>query len=186
MNRKDVLALAPPIALGLSLGVGAVTSILSCRASMPLGVGVSAPRAPEHAAPSDPDAAAEAPPVPVDFRSRMIRLTGRLLSRGHGEAFDAVVWANASAQPFASGFADAAAGTDVAPPDGAMLIEEAVTREPQGDREAGWLVMVRRSGAWKFDAVAPDGTLAGRARVVACETCHGDAKNAVFPIEQQP
>lgn len=111
--------------------------------------------------------------VPVDFRQRMSQVSERFLSRGHGERFDATIWANpqALAHPDAGGEA----------PDGAMFLEEATSRDARGDRPAGMLVMEKRAGTWRFGAVGAKGEIADDAGVGACPTCHREAKDSVFP-----
>ncbi len=139
--------------------------------SMPI-VGVSAPRALEHE-PAAADAEAPEPsPIPADFRAHMTRVRDRFLSRGHGEHFDVVVWANDAARPPED------ARTPL--PDGAVLVEEALVHDTRGDRAAGLFVMQKQGGVWRFDAVGPDGAVASRERVSACATCHRDAKDDVF------
>lgn len=119
-----------------------------------------------------------------DFRARMVRVGERALSRGHAERFDAIVWANE--------LAHAAWDDAVAPmPDGAMLVEEAVDRATpapaggaveRGERAAGLLVM-EKSGLWRFDSVGPDGDVADEARVAPCAACHREApRDGVFPV----
>jgi hypothetical protein len=108
----------------------------------------------------------------------MARLGARARSRGHGERFDAVVWANDVAR--------AAWDTGPAPmPDGAMLIEEAFESAAQGGRALGLLVMEKRGGTWRFVAVGADGDVVDDARVAACASCHREApRDSVFPLGQ--
>ena len=56
----------------------------------------------------------------ADFRKTMVRLTDRQVSEGHGERFDAIVWANEAAT--------GAWETGSAMPDGAVLVEEGEPR----------------------------------------------------------
>jgi hypothetical protein len=132
-------------------------------------VGVSPPRAEAKIAGKSTDGGTPRPsPVPADFRATMARVGERRLSRGHAERFDAIVWANEAAR---SGL-DAATG---ALPEGAVLVEEAIERTPQGDQAAGLLVMIKRDGAWRFTAVGPDGEVVDDARGASCAACHRDA-----------
>ncbi len=106
----------------------------------------------------------------------MVRVSERLLSRGHGERFDGVVWAN----DVARATWDAATG---AMPDGAVLVEEASERAAGGDRPAGLFVMEKRDGTWRFFAVGADGKVAEGPGVAACAACHRDApRDSVFPV----
>jgi hypothetical protein len=138
-------------------------------------VGVSSPRPSDGPAGSVDGGHIEASPIAADFRSRMARLSGRFVSRGHGERFEAVVWANDRAR-------DAwAAPVDM--PDGAVLVEEAIERAAGDDRQAGLLVMVKHGDAWRFVAVGPDGEVVGDARVAPCTECHREApRDSVFPL----
>jgi hypothetical protein len=116
----------------------------------------------------------EASPVAADFRAHMARVSGRFVSRGHGERFEGVVWANDGAR-------DAwAAAVDM--PVGAVLVEEAIERAAGEDRQAGLLVMVKEGEAWRFVAVGPDGEVASdAARVAPCAQCHREApRDSVF------
>jgi hypothetical protein len=106
----------------------------------------------------------------------MTRLGPRFLSHGHGERFDAIVWASA-----ATATATTIATTPL--PDGAMLVEEAIERAPSGDRPAGLLVMERRGGAWRYLAVTPEGEAVTGEPVAACATCHRQvSEGEVFPL----
>ncbi len=128
-------------------------------------VGISTPRAAERA-PSQPTDAGS--PVPADFRAHLSRISDWFLSEGHGEAFDAVVWANDGAR------AGADAGEGFA--DGAMLVEETLDRGSlDGGAPLGLLVMEKRAETWRFAAVGPDGEVASSAAVAACAQCHRDA-----------
>jgi hypothetical protein len=137
-------------------------------------VGVSAPRA---AAPERPttvsDAGAdETSPVPADFRRHMKSMAGPFLSRGHGDRFDAVLWANPTAESHWD-------RTDEMP-DGAMLIEEAFVRDTGDPRPAGLFVMQRTAGTWRYWAIGTYGEVAGDERVDACAECHRQARSEVF------
>jgi hypothetical protein len=136
-------------------------------------VGASPPRRPEPVARVADAGTSRASPVPADFRQRLLRVSERFLSRGHGERFDATVWAN----PQALAPPDAGDGA----PDGAMYLEEATTRDARGDRSAGVLVMEKKGGSWQFGAVGPKGEIADDAGVGACVTCHREADDGVFP-----
>jgi hypothetical protein len=122
-----------------------------------------------------PEAGAMPPsPVPADFRDHMTKVVARQLSRGHGEKFDAVVWVNDAAKP--------AWDAGGAMPDGAVLVEEGTTRVVNGDRAAGLLFMEKKDGAWRFQAVGPDGSVAEDAR---CAACHAQAaRDDVFRVGQ--
>jgi hypothetical protein len=139
-------------------------------------IGVSPPRgSPASGSSAAPDAGARrAPPVARDFRERMVRLGELRVSRGHGERYGAVVWAN----DVARATWDAA----VAPlPDGSVLVEEAT--DHAADRPAGLFVMEKREGTWQFSAVGADGDVADGARTARCAACHRDApRDFVFPV----
>lgn len=151
----------------LALGLGA------CHAGLSAPVGISVPRSPERQVAAPSAALTETPPVPDDFRLHMTRVAGPFLSRGHGERFDAIVWANETARPIMEGQGDGA--------DGALLIEEAIVHDVRGDEAAGLLVMQRRDG-WRFAAIDPDGTVVSDQRVAGCASCHGEAPHSVFPL----
>jgi hypothetical protein len=117
-------------------------------------------------------------PVAPDFRDHMTKVVARQLSRGHGGRFDAIVWVNDAAK--------AAWDAGGAMPDGAVLVEEAldtvVTGGVKGDRAVGLLFMEKKDGAWTFQAVGPEGSVAGEPR---CETCHAQApRDDVFRVDQ--
>jgi hypothetical protein len=138
-------------------------------------VGVAAPRGLDRAADVDGGEPAEPSPVPADFRTTMTRVRDRALSRGHGERFDGIVWANATATATAT-------ATTAATPDGALYVEEAIERGPSGDRPAGLLVMERRGGVWRYLAVMPSGEVVTGQPVAACVACHREAPaDEVFP-----
>lgn len=145
----------------------------ACRPGFAEPVGVSVARSPERRVATPNAAAAVTTPVPSDFRSHMTRIAGPFLSRGHGERFDVIVWANETARPIVQGQGDGA--------DGALLIEEAIVHDVRGDQAAGLLVMQRRDG-WRFAAIDPDGTVVSDQRVTGCSTCHGEAPHSVFPL----
>jgi hypothetical protein len=151
-------------------------AILACGGPGLSPVGVSPPRAPERTA--IPGAgASEPPPVPADFRSRMARASERFLSRGHGEKFDGIIWANEIAR--------AAADPQSVLADGSIFVEEAIAGDTRGERSAGLLVMTKRGEAFRFDAVEPDGGVASRERVDACVACHRETTGFVFPWPRQ-
>jgi hypothetical protein len=110
----------------------------------------------------------------------MVRVGELRVSRGHGERYGAVVWAN----DVARATWDAA----VAPlPEGAVLVEEATDHTAGGDRLAGLFVMEKRDGAWQFSAVGADGDVADGARTARCAACHRDApRDSVFPVGPAP
>jgi hypothetical protein len=146
--------------------------MVACGAPGLSPVGVSPPRPVERSADLD-GGAPEPSPVPADFRSRMARVSERFLSRGHGEKFDAIIWANALAQSATDPQFDLA--------DGSIFVEEALVRDTGGDRGAGLLVMTKRGDTFRFDAVEPDGGVASRERVDACVACHRETTGSVFP-----
>jgi hypothetical protein len=127
-------------------------------------VGISPPRAAERL----PRGAAEVmSPVPSDFRAHLARLSDRFLSGGHGDGFDAIIWANdaARAASDAGGFAE-----------GAMFVEELMGRSGiDAGATQGLLVMEKRADGWRFVAVGPDGTAVGEPRVQPCADCHREA-----------
>jgi hypothetical protein len=157
--------------------LAAVVALAACRPSPLDAVGVSDKRVSGTSA--APDAGPMPPsPVPADFREHMTKVLGRQLSRGHGERFDAIVWANDAAK----GAWDA--GGEM--PDGAVLVEEAIERvgsgAGRGDRPAGLLLMEKGEGAWRFRAVGPEGSVAEEAR---CGACHAQApRDRVFRVDQ--
>lgn len=103
----------------------------------------------------------------------MTRVSGRFLSRGHGERFDAIVWANEAAQSAVRSLGPA--------PNGATWVEEAFVKNVRGDDAEGFLVMQRRDG-WHFAAIDADGTVASDERVASCTACHSEAPDSVFPL----
>ncbi len=167
----------------------AAAAIAACGGGEALGpVGTSLP----HAEP--PDRARDAgdtvaSPVPTDFRSRMVRVSGQFLSRGHGEKYDATVWTepDADAGPGARAGAAAGEGADAAASvvasatDPSVYVEDLVIRDPRGDRFGGLLVMRRQGATWHFAAVGSDGLVAPEERTRSCEACHRDAPHGVFP-----
>lgn len=143
---------------------------VACRPSPLDTVGFSMPRA----ADSSLDDGGPVPSPVGDFREHMIRVLPRQLSRGHGERFDAIVWANDGAL----GGWDAGGGM----PDGAVLIEEALDMASKGDRPQGLLIMEKRDGAWTFRAVGVDGGAVTDSR---CAACHDEAaRDDVFRVAQ--
>jgi hypothetical protein len=154
--RSGRLVLSAAIAAAVSYGCGA-------GAAAP--VGVSPPRAVEPVVAAD--AAAEAAPVPADFRTRLSRTSDRFPSRGHADRFDAVVWANDGARA-----ADASGGEFA---DGAMFVEEAIGHAVTDGGAMGLLAMEKRSGVWQFAAVGVEGEVVNDARVAACVACHREA-----------
>ncbi len=123
---------------------------------------------------ASPEAGPMAPSlVPDDFRERMTKVVALQLSRGHGEKFDAVVWVNDVAK--------AAWDAGGAMPDGSVLVEEALERVARGGA-AGLLFMEKTDGAWRVQAVGPDGAVAEEAR---CAGCHEQAaRDDVFRVDQ--
>jgi hypothetical protein len=130
---------------------------------------------------SPPDEAGAIPPSPVaaDFRDHMTRVVPRQLSRGHGSKFDGIVWLNDAAK--------AAWAADGDMPEGAVLVEETLDTVVRGDakggdRAAGLLFMEKKDGAWRFEAVGPEGRVAEDAR---CAACHAQAsRDDVFRVDQ--
>ena len=148
-------------------------AFLGCSAGSVAPVGISPPRAPERPLASPSPSAPGVPLLPHDYRSRMIRVGGRFLSRGHGERFDAIVWTNQAAQPAVRGLGPAQ--------DGGLLVEEAFVKDVRGDEAEGLLVMQRRDG-WHFAAIDEDAAVASDERVASCAACHADAPDSVFPV----
>ena len=133
-------------------------------------VGSSPPRAMEHDAKG---ADAAAPPAFPDWVGQpMTAVSDRFLSEGHGEHFDVTVWANTAARDRLD------AGAPY--PDGATLAERATTRDVRGERPAGWLVMDKKGGTWRFAAAGSSGEVATDAGIEACAACHRDADDGVF------
>jgi hypothetical protein len=162
-----------------ALGLRHTTALLAiaatsgaCHESPAAIVGVSAPRATERTVRTVDAGVPEPSPVPDDFRSRMTKMGDRFLSQGHGQRFDAVVWANATAAPHWD--------TPEQMLEGAMLVEEVILKESGGDRPGGLLVMEKAGGGWRFAAVTPEGDVVRDARVAACESCHREAESSVF------
>jgi hypothetical protein len=99
-------------------------------------------------------------------------MSDRFVSSGHGDRYEVTVWGNPAA----------VAGLDAGTPwpEGAVLAEQATSREGRGDAPAGWLVMRRTASGWSFTAVGPSGETATDAGVEACGACHRDAPDGVF------
>ncbi len=175
-GRRDPLMSGTLVAIGHKRLVRAVCAIglIGCTAGSAGSVGFSPPRAAERTAPATDAAAPEASPVFANFRLHMVRVSNRFLSDGHGERFDAVVWANAAAQ--------SALRTPRQMDDGALLIEDTSVHDARGERPTGLLVMEKRQGQWSFASVAPDGSAVTDPRVTLCATCHRDARDSVFPV----
>jgi hypothetical protein len=152
--------------------------LFSCHASPLDAVGVSDKQVSGTSPPVEAGAMPPSP-VPADFRDRMTKVVPRQLSRGHGERFDGIVWANDAAK------AAWAAGADM--PEGAALVEEAletpIRGDPKsGDHPAGLLFMEKKDGAWRFQAVGPEGSVAEEPR---CAACHAQAPHDdVFRVDQ--
>ncbi len=142
------------------------------REAAPL-VGVSAPRAPEAHERTNDAAVPGMAAVSSDVRAKMMRVSDRFQSRGHGEQFDVVVWANDAAR--------AALDTGVDAHNGALFLEETFAPGTTEAHPDGQLSMEKRDGAWHYVAVGPDGELAGESRIAACQACHRDApRDSVF------
>jgi hypothetical protein len=118
----------------------------------------------------------ESATLPADFRDHMVRVTARMVSRGHAERFDAVVWANEAARTAW------VAATDM--PEGALLVEEAVERVRGTDRTTALLVMEKRAGTWRF-VLADAAGHAQPATDAVCAACHREApRDFVFRFER--
>jgi len=94
----------------------------------------------------------------------MTRVSETFLSRGHGERFDATVWSSAA---------------DAGTAEGTVYLEDLSLRD--GGSPAGTLVMERRGTAWRFAAVGPDGQGADDAGAQACDPCHREGRDGLFP-----
>lgn len=146
---------------------------LGCGAQDVGPVGVSPPRAMDHAQAGDDGGSAGADPL-----ARLTRLTDRFLSQGHAQRFDAVVWANEAAR---QGPAESLTDGGAEYPEGAVFIEEAIERTRADAGTAGLLSMEKRAGAWRFTIVQPDGEVVGDPQTAACAACHRDApRDGVF------
>jgi hypothetical protein len=97
----------------------------------------------------------------------MQRVRDRFVSHGHGDSFDAVLWANDE------GRAALEAGIDAR--DGAMFGEDAVRATPRGDQPEGELAMEKRRGEWRFFVLEADADAATAAAAASCAGCHRDA-----------
>ncbi len=106
----------------------------------------------------------------------MTQVGNRFLSQGHAQRFDGVVWADSAASK--------AWDTPEDLPAGAMLVEEAIVREGPNDRPGGLLVMEKHDDGWRFVVVTAEGDVVSGARLAACETCHREARGAVFPLSR--
>jgi hypothetical protein len=112
--------------------------------------------------------------VPADFRTLLARVGDRFASQGHAGRFEAIVWANEGAR---AGLAGAKY------PEGAMLVEEALTGAVDAGT-LGLLVMEKRGNGWSFATVDADGAVVSDDRVSACAACHKDAaRDFVFPVQ---
>jgi hypothetical protein len=100
-------------------------------------------------------------------RPGMLHVSDRFVSHGHGDAFDAIVWANEE------GRAALEAGTDAR--DGAMFVEDAFRTSARGDQEEGRLGMEKRGGEWRFFVVEAGADAAVAPAASACAICHRDA-----------
>ena len=149
--------------------------LVACHGQAMDAVGMSSPRA---AGSTVIEAGVVKPsPIPADFRQHMTNVVARQVSEGHGERFDAVVWANEGAR--------AAWDSGGEMPDGAVLVEEAMQRAAKGDRGAGLFMMEKRDAAWRFVAVGTDGDVADDARTARCVSCHAQApRDDVFRVAQ--
>jgi len=137
-------------------------------------VGVSAPRSEPEPTPLF-DASASSPPSGTPTRAGMQRVSARFTSQGHGDAFEAEVWANAEGR--------AALDAELEARDGAVFVEEASHTTARGDPIGGRLVMEKRRGAWRFFVVEADADAAAESAASGCEACHRDApRDHVFRL----
>jgi len=97
----------------------------------------------------------------------MQRVGDRFVSHGHGDSFDAVLWANDAARDALE------AGIDAR--DGAMFVEDAVRATPRGDQPEGELTMEKRQGEWRFFVLEPEADAATTAAPGSCAGCHRDS-----------
>jgi hypothetical protein len=151
----------------------AILACAACAREAPLtGVGYSPPRVDREAPVGDASATTPAAPA---TRAGVHVTSDRFTSHGHGDAFDAVVWANAAGGAALESAADAA--------EGAVLVEETVQRSARGDAVRGELTMEKREGKWRFSFAEADADAATPASASACEGCHRDApRDDVFPL----
>jgi hypothetical protein len=160
-GRRLVLSALGVVAAG---GLAGGVALFGCLTTDTTPVGFSAPRAPERSSAKDGSAPS---PVPADFRTRLARVSDRILSRGHANGFDAIVWANEPARSGSNedgGFADRS-----------MFVEEALDRSPDAG-STGLLVMDKRAGDWHFGIVNPDGEVAEEpVATTPCTACHREA-----------
>ena len=163
----------------LLLTAVATTGALACARETAL-VGIS-PLRTEVPPERSTDAGAEGGglvPVREGAHARMQRVSDRFVSRGHGEHFDAVVWANDQARAALETGGDAG--------EGAKFVEDALFG-PAGAAGAAptdvppQLAMEKHGGAWRFTAVEADGEAVAEARLEACGECHrGAPRDSVF------
>jgi len=106
----------------------------------------------------------------------MARVADRRLSLGHARRFDAVVWANEGARAAWGGTGDM--------PDGAVLVEEAIEHTDRGDAVAGFFLMEKKDGAWRFAAESAKGDpMDPGTAAYRCAACHADApRDSVFRL----
>jgi hypothetical protein len=109
----------------------------------------------------------------------MVEVMGRMLSRGHAERFDGIVWVDqGSRQAWDEG---------VDMPDGAVLVEEAIDRVDGKDHKAGFLVMEKHAGVWRFALADARGHGVSATTDTACAGCHRDApRDFVFRVAGSP
>ncbi len=135
-------------------------------------VGVSPPRAVERAARALDASVGRVLLLPADFRGQMHEVMARRTSRGHAEAFEGSVWANA----VAAAAWDAATGF----PEGSVLVEDAFVKgHPQG-----FLWMEKTAVGWRYLALEADGSARDEdAGTQACAACHAQAtRDGVFQV----
>ena len=130
-------------------------------------IGVSAPRN-EREPPAPVDASTSGTAIAASGpRPGMQRVGDRFVSHGHGDAFDAILWANDQAR------AALEAGVDAR--DGAMFVEDAVRATPRGEEPEGELAMEKHHGEWQFFVLEADADAATAANPVSCAGCHRDS-----------
>jgi hypothetical protein len=150
----------------------AAASLVACAPPPPEGiVGVSPPRAPEMSDRAIDAGAPEPSPVPEAFRSTMTRASERFVSRGHGQRFEALVWADPQVL--------ARWDTPAQIPTGALVLEESFVHDGADERPGGLLVMQKQATGWRFSAVTPEGEVAS---LIACSTCHEQSETGLFAL----
>ncbi len=142
-------------------------TLIACRGEAGAPVGVSAPRRAEATRSGRDAGERNSVPFPWDFKASMTRVGEARPSRGHADRFDATLWLNELARPSWDGSGEAG--------DGAIFVEELSEAGVRGVNDAGLLVMRKESGAWRFFALDPQGSIADGPRTAACVVCHREA-----------